>query len=103
MAYGFIVTITKNQDGTFSGTLSDLDSGKTLTFKNELNLQKIDAGDLVDYTDNGDGTAYKLAPNLNIKKADLSTASDEVKLAFKALVRAMAKDTNQTTVAVKKF
>ena len=103
MSFGIITSITKDQGGSYSGTLNDLDTQAKLSFKGETNLDGVNEPDVVNYTDLGQGMAGKLSPNLNVKKSDMSTASRETQGAFMNLLRAMAKDSNQTTVMAKKI
>lgn len=103
MSFGILTSKTKNPDGTFNGTLTDLETQAKYTFSKEPDLRGVNEPDVVNYTDMGNGVAGKLSPNLNVKLTAMDTASQDTKLAFNNLLKAMAKDSNQTTVIAKKI
>jgi hypothetical protein len=101
MSVGQINTLVPNGGNSYSGDLTDLDTGQKYQFQNQ-DVQNLDVEDVVNFTDKG-GTAVDLSISLKIKEKNFGSASSDVQEAAKALFSAMAKDRNMTDINVKKL
>ncbi|MFZ5551613.1 MAG: hypothetical protein ACOZCO_00750 [Bacteroidota bacterium] len=103
MAYGRITLIQDDPQGGKKGELVDIETGKLYPFAAEKNIPNADRQDIVDFQPDAKGTAIGLVHNIALRVTGFAGANAEVKMALEALIKAQAKDTNDTDIVSRKI